>query len=252
MLKKRIIPILLLKNGRLIKTIKFVDFRDVGNPLTTAKIYDAQGADELVFLDIAASAENRGILLDIIQEVAKECFMPLGVGGGITTLEDIRILLAGGADKVIINTVAVEHPEFITAAARKFGSSNIVVSIDFKKNNNGQNEVYIRGGRESTGLEPVAWLKAAAAAGAGEILFTSIDRDGTMEGLDIDLIRQVVNVVSVPVIAAGGVGSLLDFKLGFEDGCAAGVGAGSIFHFTDQSIIKTRRYLTGEGVNIRR
>lgn len=252
MLKKRIIPVLLLKNGRLIKTIKFADFRDVGNPITTAKIYDAQGADELVFLDIAASGENRSVLLDIIQEVAKECFMPLGVGGGIKTLEDVIILLQSGADKVIINTAAVENPEFITAAVQKFGSSTIVVSIDFKKNNNSQNEVFIRGGRQSAGLEPVAWAKQAVAYGAGEILFTSIDRDGTMEGLDIDIIRQVADNVSVPVIGAGGVGTLLDFKRGFEEGHASAVGAGSIFHFTDQSIIKTRRYLVGEGVNVRR
>lgn len=252
MLKKRIIPVLLLKNGRLIKTVKFADYRDVGNPITTAKIYDAQGADELVFLDVAASGENRGTLLDIIQAVAKECFMPLGVGGGIKTLEDIRILLQGGADKVIVNTAAVENPEFITAAAQKFGSSTIVVSIDFKKNNQGKNEVYIRGGTQGTGLDPVDWAKKSALYGAGEILFTSIDLDGTLVGLNIELIREVADQVTVPVIGAGGVGTLLDFKRAFTEGHASAVGAGSIFHFTDQNLIKTRRYLIGENVAVRR
>lgn len=242
---------LLLKDGRLVKTIKFKDYRDVGNPVTTAKIYDAQRADELMFLDIAAGVENRRTLFDIVKVVSEECFMPLGVGGGIRSLEDIRLLLRGGADKVVINTAAVEQPGFITAAAEKFGCSTVVVSIDFRRHQDGRAEAVIRGGRQLTGLEPVAWAMAAVAAGAGEILITSVDRDGTMQGLDIPLIRAVVDAVAVPVICSGGVGSLEDFKNGFSDGGAAAVGAGSIFHFTDQSIIKTRRYLVGEGIAVR-
>lgn len=252
MLKHRIIPILLLKNGRLVKTIKFGDYRDVGDPVKTAMIYDAQRADELMFLDIDASEQNRGTLLDIVRQVSEECFMPLGVGGGIRSIEEIRRLLQSGADKVVINTAAVENPELIREAAQLFGSSNIVVSIDVKEAGAGKYEVYTHGGSKATGWEPIAWAAEVEKLGAGEILLTSIDRDGTMQGLDIALIRVVADAISVPLICAGGVGKIDDFQKGYEEGHASAVGAGSIFHFTDQSIIKTRRHLVNVGVSVRR
>ena len=252
MLKYRIIPILLLKNGRMVKTIRFGSYRDVGDPIKTAKIYDAQRADELIFLDIEASREKRGTLIDVVREVSKECFMPFGVGGGIRDLEDIRLLLRGGADKVVINTIAVEDPDFITKAAEKFGSSTIVVSIDVRKNKDGRYEVFTNGAGKATGLDPVDWAKIAVERGAGEIIITDADRDGTMEGLNIPLIRSVADSVNVPVIAVGGVANLQDFQNAFTEGGAQAVGAGSIFHFTDQSIIKTRGYLFNEGINVRR
>ena len=252
MVKMRIIPLLLLKNGRLVKTVQFSGYRDVGDPVATAKIYDAQRADEMILLDIEASKENRGTLLNIVREVSGECFMPLGVGGGIRALGDIRLLLQSGADKVVINTAAVEDPSLVRKAAKKFGCSTIVVSIDYKKNSAGRPEVFVRGGSKSTGLDPVEWAIKVVAEGAGEIMLTSIERDGMMRGIDLDIIRAVADLVSVPVICSGGVGTLEDFKRGFIDGHVSAVGAGSIFHFTDQSIIKTRRYLVGEGINVRR
>ncbi len=250
MLKQRIIPMLLLYKGRMVKTVQFAEYRDVGNPVTTARVFQAQRADELLFLDISASIEDRGILFDIVKEVSGECFMPLGVGGGLRTLEDIRAILEKGADKVIINTAAVEHPGFIEDAARRFGSSTIVVSIDTKKRNDGTYEVYTRRATNATGLDPVAWAVEAARRGAGEIIITRADLDGTMQGLDIGLITKVVQSVNVPVVASGGVGSLDDFRNAFQAG-VSGVGAGSIFHFTDQSIVKTRKYLCNAGINVR-
>lgn len=251
MLKNRIIPILLLKDGRMIKTIQFDKFRDVGDPVTTARVYNAQRADELMFLDISASSEERKILLSIVRESAEECFMPLSVGGGIRTLEDIRLLLQNGADKVVINTAAFEKQDFVREAAEKFGSSTIIVSIDVKKNANGKYEVYICGGKKSTGLDPVDWAKEVEMQGAGEIMVTSVDREGTMKGLDLELIKSVSNAVSVPVIASGGVGSLDDYQFGFEKGGASAVAAGSIFHFTDQNPIMTRNYLCHHKANVR-
>lgn len=251
MLKNRIIPILLLKDGRMIKTIQFDKFRDVGDPITTARIYNAQRADELMFLDISASSEERKTLLNIVRESAEECFMPLSVGGGIRTLEDIRLLLQNGADKVVINTAAFEKKNFVREAAEKFGSSTIIASIDVKKNENGKYEVYICGGKKPTGLDPVDWAKEVEIQGAGEIIVTSIDREGTMKGLDIELIKSVSNAVSVPVIASGGIGSLEDYQLGFEKGEVNAVAAGSIFHFTDQNPIMTRNYLCHHKVNVR-
>lgn len=250
MLKYRIIPILLLQNGRLVKTIQFDRYRDVGDPVKTAMIYDAQRADELVFLDIEASEENRGTLLNLVRQVSSECFMPLAVGGGIRTVDEIRLLLQSGADKVVINTAAVERPDFITEAADIYGSANIVVSIDVRQSA-GRYEVYTHGGKLATDWEPVAWAAEAGRRGAGEILITSIDRDGMMMGLDIPLIRSVADAVRVPVIGAGGVAKIDDFQHAYDDGHAAAVGAGSIFHFTDQSIIKTRRHLVNQGVNVR-
>ncbi len=250
MLKTRIIPSLLLKDGRMVKSIKFTNYRDVGHPLTTAKIYDAQRADELLFLDISASREGRKILFDLVRQVAEECFMPLGVGGGIASIEDVREILKSGADKVVINTAAVENPEFITKAATRFGSSTIVVSIDVKKNTGGSNEVFIRGASMPTGLDPVSWAKQVEQLGAGEILITSIDQEGTLSGYDLDLVGQIASAVSIPVIAHGGAGKLSDFKEAIIAGASA-VSAASIFHFTDQSPIKTRKYLFDAGVNVR-
>lgn len=252
MLKLRIIPLLLLKNGRVVKTKQFGEYRDVGDPITAARVYDAQRADELLFLDIAASVEGRQTLLDIVRVVAEECFMPLGVGGGIRSLEQMKELFHNGADKVIINTAAWAVPGLITAAAEKFGSSNVVVSIDAKKNSAGEYEVFTAGGTKPTGQHPVYWARTMAQAGAGEIMITSIDREGTMAGLDLELIRSVAAAVSVPVIASGGIGALSDFKDGFIEGHAAAVAAGSIFHFTDQSPIMARNYLLNQGIIVRR
>lgn len=251
MLKNRIIPILLLKDGRMIKTIQFDKYRDVGNPVTTARIYNAQRVDELMFLDISASQEERKTLFNIVRESAEECFMPLSAGGGIRNLEDIRLLLQHGADKVVINTAAFEKEGFVKEAAQKFGSSTIVVSIDVRKNENNNYEVYVRSGSKSTGLDPVVWAQEVEKQGAGEIMIVSIDREGTMEGLDIDLISSVTQAVSIPVIASGGVGSLQDYQFGFEKGGANAVAAGSIFHFTDQNPIMTRNYLTHHNANVR-
>ena len=211
MLKKRIIPVLLLKNGRLVKTIQFDKYRDVGNPVATAKIYNAQRADELIILDIEASAENRGALCGIIKEMAEECLMPLGVGGGVRSLDDIRLLLLNGADKIVVNTAAVEQAGFVRQAAEKFGSSTIVLSIDYRTDSTGQPRVFIRGGKQPTVLDPVDFAKKMVAEGAGEIVITSIDRDGVMQGLDIPFIKKMVSAVNVPVICCGGVGSLSDF-----------------------------------------
>ncbi len=235
----------------MVKSIQFGQYRDVGNPVTAARVYDAQRADELIFLDISASAEKRGVLLDIIREVSDECFMPLGVGGGITSIEDIRALLKNGADKVIINTATFENPQLITEAANMFGSSTIVVSIDVKKNTGGIPEVFIYGGSVGTGLTPVEWAKRVESLGAGEIFLTSIDCDGMMKGYDIELIRSVADAVSIPVIASGGVGKLDDFIDGVTEGHASAVSAASIFHFTDQSPIKVRKFLHDRGVHVR-
>lgn len=246
MLKYRIIPTLLLKDGRMVKSRQFGNYRDVGNPVTTARVYDAQRADELVFLDISASHEKRGVLFDILKKVSEECFMPLGVGGGIRSVEEIREILKAGADKAIVNTAAYEVPGLVREAANVFGSSTIVASIDVR---NGK--VWIKGGTVDTGEDPVAYAQKMEEEGAGEIMLTSIDRDGMMNGYDIGLIRSVADAVSIPVIASGGVGTLEDLKKGIEDGHASAVAAASIFHFTDQSPIKARKYLFDHGVAVR-
>jgi cyclase len=258
MLKYRIIPTLLLKDGRMVKSRQFGDYRDVGDPVTAARVYDAQRADELMFLDISASQEGRGVLFDIIKQVSAECFMPLGVGGGIRSIEDIRALLKASADKVVINTAAYEIPGFIREAAGFFGSSTIVVSIDVRDTpllsspirGGRRGMVYIRGGIVDTGEDPIHYAKKMEQEGAGEIMLTSIDRDGMMNGYDIDLIRSVADAVSIPLIASGGVGSLEDLKKGIEEGASA-VAAASIFHFTDQSPIKARKYLFDRGIPVR-
>ncbi|MBU1165628.1 imidazole glycerol phosphate synthase subunit HisF [Candidatus Micrarchaeota archaeon] len=260
MLKIRIIPSLLLKEGRCVKGIRFTSFRDTGNPVTAARIYDAQGADELLFIDILASKENRKTLFDIVSRTAEECFMPLCVGGGIKDTDDIRKLLLAGADKISINTAAIENPKFINKAAEIFGNQCIVVSIDVKKSGAGQHsvigsdseyEVFSHCGTKPTGLDPVQWAKQVVEQGAGEILLTSIDQEGTRTGYDLDLLKAVADAVEVPVIASGGVGSLQDFVDGIKKGHASAVSAGSIFHFTDQSIIKARTYLAEAGINVR-
>ncbi len=250
MLKKRLIPVLLLKNGRMVKTIQFDKLRDVGNPVTAAKIYDAQTADELVFLDILASLEERKILLDIIERVTEECFMPLTVGGGVKTIEDIKMLLNTGADKVSINSAAVENPELIKEASQRFGRANIVVSIDYKKVN-GKNKVFTHGGKKETELDPVKWAIESENLGAGEILLNCIDRDGMMNGYDIETIKKVSDSVKIPVIACGGCGNLQDFIDVIRVGNASAVAAGSIFHFTDQSPIKARRFMKVAGLDVR-
>ncbi|MBI3290814.1 imidazole glycerol phosphate synthase subunit HisF [Candidatus Falkowbacteria bacterium] len=251
MIKKRIIPTLLLKEGRCVKGVNFINHRDVGHPVTNAKIYEAQGADELIFLDITASSEDRDTLLDIVAQTADQCFMPLTVGGGIKDLEDINNLLRAGADKISINTAAVENPKFITEAAQKFGQQCVVVSIDYKKNNKGGLEVFTRSGAKPTGLNPIEWAKKAADLGAGEILLVSIDNEGARAGYDLETIRKVSDSVDIPVIASGGVGTMEDLKKAILAGHASAVSLASILHFTNQSVIKARDYLANAGLEVR-
>lgn len=236
----------------MIKPKQFGEYRDVGNPRTVAKVFDAQKADELIFLDITSTAENRHLLLDIVTAVAEECFMPLTVGGGVKTIEQARELLLRGADKISINTAAVERPEFITELSDRFGKSTVVVSIDFKKNTEGKTEVFTNRGQKPTGLDPVEWAKEIEKRGAGEILLTSIDREGTMQGYDLEMIRAVSDAVTIPVIASGGVGSVQDFVDGIILGKASAVGAASIFHFTDQSIFKAHSHMKEAGLPVRK
>jgi cyclase len=250
MLKKRIIPKLLLKNGRNVKGVKFVHLRDTGHPVTNARIYDAQGADELMFLDITASAENRSILYDIIARTAEEVFMPFCVGGGVRTVEDIRNLLLAGADKVSINTAAVENPTLIADGARLFGVQCIVVSIDFRRHGR-RCKVCTHGGTVATDLDVLDHVRRMADLGAGEILLTSIDRDGTMEGYDLEITRAVADAVNVPVIASGGAGTLQHLVDAVHEGHASAVAVGSLFHFTDQSPIKARAFMRVAGVDVR-
>jgi len=229
----------------------FSGLRDTGNPITAAKVYDAQRVDELVFLDIAATEENRRILFDVVQGVAEQCFMPLTVGGGVRTLDDMRRLLQMGADKVTVNTAAVERPALVEEAARTFGSANVVVSIDAKRRGGGRHEVWTHSGRQATPLEAVQWARQVVAAGAGEILITSIDREGTMAGYDLELVGAVADAVAVPVIANGGAGTLQHLVEAVTIGHASAVAASSIFHFTDQSPIKARSYMQGAGLHVR-
>lgn len=235
----------------MIKTKQFDSFRDVGNPKTVAKVYDAQKADELIFLDITATDEKRGFLLDIIRSVAEECLIPITAGGGVKNVDQARELLQNGADKVSINTAAVENHDFLKKLSEKFGKSTVVVSVDFKKNNKGKNEVFIRRGTKSTGLNPVDWAKEAEKLGAGEILLTSIDKEGTMTGYDLETIKLVSEAVSIPVIASGGAGTVQDLVDGIKIGRASAVAAASIFHFTDQSIFKGHSYMRAAGLPVR-
>lgn len=251
MLKARVIPCLDVKDGRTVKGVNFVDLVDAGDPVEQAKFYDSQGADELTFLDITASSENRDTIFDVVNRTAEQCFMPLTVGGGVRTVDDIRKLLLAGADKVSINTAAVHRPEFVGEAAEKFGAQCIVVAVDAKSTGPDKWEIFTHGGREPTGIDAIEWAKRMADLGAGEILLTSMDRDGTRQGFDIALTRSVADAVSVPVIASGGVGDLDHLAAGILDGHASAVLAASIFHFGEHTIAEAKTRMAEMGVAVR-
>jgi imidazole glycerol-phosphate synthase subunit HisF len=251
MLKVRVIPCLDVKDGRVVKGVNFVALRDAGDPVEQAMLYDKAGADELCFLDITASHEKRGILLDVVRRTADVCFMPLTVGGGVRSLDDIRALLLAGADKVSIMTAAVHNRDFVREAAEKFGSQCIVVAIDAKETTPGKWEVFTHGGRNPTGIDAVEYAREVTALGAGEILLTSMDRDGTRNGFDLALTRAVADAVTVPVIASGGVGTLEHLVEGVRDGHASAVLAASIFHFGESTIADAKNALAGAGLPVR-
>ena len=250
MLKTRIIPCLDVNNGRVVKGINFVDLVDAGDPVEQAMIYDAAGADELCFLDITASHENRSTIVEVVAKTAEKCFMPLTVGGGVRTVEDVRTLLIAGADKVSINTAAIKNPKLINDAASKFGSQCIVVAIDAKRVNKSY-RIFTHGGRKETGISAIEWAKNAEASGAGEILLTSMDRDGTKMGFDLELTRSVSDAVSIPLIASGGVGTLDHLAEGVTKGHASAVLAASIFHFGLYNISEAKAYMEKVGVAVR-
>jgi imidazole glycerol-phosphate synthase subunit HisF len=251
MFKVRVIPCLDVKDGRVVKGVKFVDLRDAGDPVEAAIAYDGAGADELCFLDITASHENRGIMLNVVRRTAQACFMPLTVGGGVRTVDDIRALLQSGADKVSINTAAVDRRAFVKEAAEKFGDQCIVVAIDAKEAAPGRWEIFTHGGRNPTGLDAVAYAEEVVSLGAGEILLTSMDRDGTRQGFDIALTRAIADSVPVPVIASGGVGTLDHLVEGIRDGHATAVLAASIFHFGEYSVRTAKEYMARAGLPMR-
>ena len=250
MLAKRIIPCLDVDKGRVVKGVNFVNLIDAGDPVILAKFYNDQGADELVFLDITASSDNRKIMLDVVKKVAKEIFIPFTVGGGIRNLKQIREIISAGAEKVSINTAAVRNPNLITQAANDFGSQCVVVAIDAKKTESSWN-VFIKGGRENTGLDAIKWAKKVAELGAGEILLTSMDKDGTKSGFDIELIRKVSKSVNIPVIASGGAGKKQDFLEVFITGKADAALAASLFHFGQLKISDLKKYLSDNNVEMR-
>lgn len=251
MLKKRIIPCLDVKDGRVVKGINFVDLIDAGDPVEQASIYNESGADEICFLDITASSDKRDILLDTVKKTAECCFVPLTVGGGVRSIHDIRKLLLAGADKVSINTAAIKNPDLIKESSNKFGSQCIVVAIDAKKTNDNTWEVFTHGGRQPTQLNALNFAKLAEENGAGEILLTSMDRDGTKEGYDIELTKTISSSLNIPVIASGGVGTLKHLKDGIVEGGSSAVLAASIFHFGEYSIQEAKEYLKKENVPVR-
>lgn len=251
MLKPRLIPCLDVKDGRVVKGVNFEGLRDAGDPVECAKAYDAAGADELCFLDITASHEKRAIIFDVVRETAEHCFMPLTVGGGVRTVEDVRQLLLAGADKVSINTTAVKNPDFVREASEKFGSQCIVVAIDAKTVSPGKWEIFTHGGREATGIDAVEFAQKVVALGAGEILLTSMDRDGTRAGFNLPLTRAVADAVTVPVIASGGVGELDHLVDGVTQGHASAVLAASIFHFGEHTIAEAKQHMIDAGIPMR-
>jgi imidazole glycerol-phosphate synthase subunit HisF len=255
MFKVRVIPCLDVKDGRVVKGVNFINLRDAGDPVAAAIAYDGAGADELTFLDITASHENRGIMLDVVRRTAEACFMPLTVGGGVRTIEDIRTLLASGADKVSINTAAVARRAFVKEAAEKFGDQCIVVAIDAKKVSKAGEadrwEIFTHGGRKPTGIDALAYARDVVALGAGEILLTSMDRDGTRHGFDLSLTRAIADSVSVPVVASGGVGTLDHLVEGVRDGHASAVLAASIFHFGEHSVREAKQHMARAGLPMR-
>ena len=252
MLAKRIIPCLDIKDGRVVKGVNFVNIRDAGDPVDAAIEYEKQGADEIAFLDITATHEKRNIMINVIEKAAENVFMPITVGGGIRTIEDIRSLFAAGADKVSINSEAVKNPDFIKMAANKFGSQAVIAAIDAKSKEDGSYEVVIAGGRKRTGLDAVMWAKTMEDFGAGEILLTSMDCDGTKDGYDIELTKTVSENVSIPVIASGGAGKLEHFKEAFTEGKADAVLAASLFHYKELGIWEVKEYLDKEGISVRK
>ena len=252
MLTRRIIPCLDVNRGRVVKGVNFVDLRDAGDPIALARVYDAELADELVFLDITASHEARETILDVARGTAEQVFIPYTVGGGIRTIEDIRAILSAGADKVSINSAAVKDPEIVRRSSRRFGSQCVVVAVDAKKKDGGGWEVYINGGRVPTGIDVVAWVEKMESLGAGEILLTSMDRDGTKDGYDVALTKAVTDTVNIPVIASGGAGSLEHFLEVIVEADADAVLAASLFHFSELSIGKVKGYLEANNVPVRK
>ena len=249
---KRIIPCLDVHNGRVVKGINFVDLKDAGDPVEIAKAYDRAGADELVFLDITATSDERNTVADLVRKVAESVFIPFTVGGGIRTVNDFKVLLREGADKISVNSAAIQNPQLICDAAEKFGSQCVVVAIDVKKREDGSGwNVYRSGGRIDTGLDAVEWAREAVRLGAGEILLTSMDGDGTKEGYDLDITRAVAEAVSIPVIASGGAGTLEDFKDAFTIGKADGALAASLFHYKELEIREVKEYLRENGISVR-
>lgn len=251
MLKTRIIPCLDVKDGRVVKGVNFVELRDAGDPVTQAQVYDAQGADELCFLDISATPDGRSTLYDMVERVATVCFMPFTVGGGVRAVEDIRTLLLAGADKVSINSEAVKRPEFVREAANKFGSQCITVAIDAKTVGEGKYEIFTHGGRNATGIDAVEWAQHMAALGAGEILLTSMDRDGTKAGFNTALTRAVADAVTIPVIASGGVGELDHFVSGVQNGHASALLAASVFHYGTFTVSQVKQHMQAAGIPVR-